>query len=157
MLRDEQHVVEGEGGGDANLRGRERQVVNLGFHLMSVSGRLAVALLVLLAAAARTRIVATHFRLIPPHRLHHIVATGTRGTRRTSAAKRRRRGGRNRRATPAEGRPRLGARVVHRERRCATRGGPWNGRGVLIGDRPQQEEIADDVLFDAPFHILEER
>ena len=36
----------------------------------------AVALLVLLAAAARARVVPAHLRLVAPHGLHHVVAAG---------------------------------------------------------------------------------
>src|SRR5205823_5280926 len=94
-----------------------------------------MALFVLLAAAARTRFVAPHFRLIAPHGLLHgiVAADPGRLLRLLALAARHAERARLRRlcAPGAEHRCRFGLRIVQNERRCPTRRGPPRDRGLL--------------------------
>src|SRR6185436_8039657 len=128
-----------------------------------------MALLVFLAAAARTRIVAADLRLITPDGFHRgIVATDAgRGGRRPS--RRGWRGGTGkRRLLPGGGERRrgLGHRIVQHQRRTArrrlTRGGTPRrgghaGFALLREDWPQPPHVADGLFIHAIFHGLEQR
>src|SRR4051794_26253030 len=119
-----------------------------------------MALLVLLAAAARTRIVAADFGFVALDLLDHVVAAGARRAR--SVRARRRRAGRVAAAATAE-RPerRGGRRLVHGDlwrptrRRRADRWRRRSGVAALVGhDRREPPQVADDLLFDAILHRL---
>ena len=74
VLRHEQHVVEGQGGGEIGANGREW----FGFYIHRLC-RGAMTLLVLFSAAARARVVASDLRLVAADGLHRrIVAADTR-------------------------------------------------------------------------------
>src|SRR6185503_11737870 len=121
---------------------------------------LPVALLVFLSAPTWARIVAADLRFLPPHRLDHIVSAGPRWRWRLRL--------RCRLARSAAGKCRHWCRagVVHHHRRwCRTaRCGPWRahcdrrlGLAFLHRHGTEPEQVADDLLLDARFHVLEQR
>src|SRR5687768_2473778 len=117
------------------------------------SRRGAVTLLVFLAAATGAGIVPADLRFLAPELLDHVVATDARRLRPTRIGHGRRR---HRRlgTTGRERRNRLGPGIVHRHRLGAAPGA-WNGGSFLVEHWTKPEEGADDLLFDARFHVLE--
>src|SRR5216683_6134410 len=117
-----------------------------------------MALLVLLSAPARARLVAADLRLVAPHRLGRRVVTADPG--RLLRARRPERAGLRRLSAPAsEDRRRFSGRIVEdQRRRPAWRGSArrLHGRGLVVQDRAQPPEVADDLLVDAILHRLEE-
>src|SRR4029434_8253069 len=118
---------------------------------------LPVALLVFLSAPTWARIVAADFRFLPPHRLDHIVSAGPRWRWRLRL--------RCRLARSAAGKWRHWWRagvVHHHPRWCRTaRCGPWRapcdrrlGLAFLHRHGTEPEQVADDLLLDARFHVL---
>src|SRR6266545_823010 len=117
-----------------------------------------VTLLVLLPAAARARVVAANLRLVAPHRLRRcIVAADAWGLLLLwLRARERARAGRLRtRAT--EDRRRLRRRIVEDERWRPSRGRTPGNRRLLVEDRPQPPQVADDFLVHTLLHCLEQR
>src|SRR5689334_6649820 len=118
-----------------------------------------VAFLVFLTAAARARVVAADLRPFVPHGLDcGIVAAnprrlllGGRGARRRGG-----RGGRPRRTEHRRG-GRVSTGIVEDQRRAALRcTADRRGRCFFAQHRPQPPQVADDLLFDAILHRLEE-
>src|SRR5215831_17600139 len=119
---------------------------------MSASRGGAVALLVLLSAPARTRIVAADLGRVVPDRLHGgiVAADARRRPRLPRRPERRRCRGR------AERRRRLLA-AAQNQRRPRAPCGPRRRRFLAPAqDRPQQPQVADDLLIDAILHRLKE-
>src|SRR5262245_63569460 len=113
-----------------------------------------MALLVLLSAAARARIVAPDLRLVAFHLLDHIVAPGAcrarrlcDGARAAAAAK------------GAEWRRWRCLLRVHRElrRTASCRLTHRRQPGLVALNRRQAPEVPDDLFLDAVLHRLEER
>ena len=111
-----------------------------------------VALLVLLAAAARAGVVAADLGLVAPHRLdRRVVAADARRARRPSAPRGAELAGRRRRRR----RRLLGVaeRQLRRPRRrrgaAARPGRPAAPPSPVSIDRPQPPQVADDLLVDA--------
>src|SRR4030095_4334598 len=119
------------------------------------SCRGAVTLLVLLAAPARTQIVAADLRLIAFDGLDHVVAADPRRlllwTARDAERAWRRLG-----AGPGERRRRGRAGVVENQRRL-TAHGTASHLGFFVQHRPQPPDVSDDLPVDTIFHGLEER
>src|SRR6266566_1339460 len=120
----------------------------------------AVALLVLLAAAARAGLIASDLRLFAPDGLDHVVAARPRGVRSLGFAAiggLPRRSGRSGASRSREGgNRRFGGWLVHRD----WRGAPWHGtrsRGRLFvhhGTKPH--DVADHFFLDPVLHVSEE-
>src|SRR5688572_2266401 len=119
------------------------------------SRRGAVTLLVFLAAATGTRIVPADLRLLAPELLDDVVSTDA-GWLRTARVRHGRRRHRRLGTAGRERRNRLGPGIVHRHLLGAATGA-WNRRRFLVEHRTKPEEGADHLLFDARFHVLEER
>src|SRR5688572_23529492 len=122
----------------------------------ATSGGRAVALLVFLAAAAGTRIIAADLGLLAFERFDHVVAAGARRLRTGAQPRHLRRRLRRLRTPAGEGRNRFGFRVIHGHL-LRTAAGARNGWCFLAEHGPQPEQGADDLLFDARLHVLEER
>ena len=118
-----------------------------------------MALLVFLSAAARTRIVAAHFRLVAPHRVHRgIVAADARRSRRARGKTCRTRGSQRRaaaRGADAKAPPgsAFGSFSMHRRRGAARR----TLRRIIADDGELADpQPVDHVLVDAPLHVLKQ-
>src|SRR5688572_20063695 len=133
----------------------EEESVNAGLvssmHSSSSSGH-AVALLVLLPAATRARVVAAHLRLVAPDRLARVVAPDPgrgRRVRRPALRSPRPRGG--------KGGNGLRGGVVEGQRRGAAGRCHTGHRHLLLLDhRPQREQPAHHLFLDAAAHVLVE-
>src|SRR6186713_131007 len=115
-----------------------------------------MALLVLLAAAARARVIAADLWSFVPDRLHRgIVAADSSRLRGAMAGERRSRG----RGRAENGRRlterRVGAGIVHDERLTGRMSNRWRGLCFLGDDRTETPEIADRLGVNPFLHLLE--
>src|SRR5262245_4068983 len=116
-----------------------------------------MAFLVLLPAAARTRVVAADLWLVASYRLRdRIVAANARRLLLWLGSGKR---ARLRRLRPRRTQHRHGLRpgIVENQRRRPARGRASGDRSLFVEDRPEPPEVADDFLVDPLLHRLEER
>src|SRR5260221_7195948 len=118
-----------------------------------------MALLVLLPAAAGTRIVPADLRFITTDGLWRRVVAAHPGRLLVIPPRRRgeRAGFRRLRPRAAEHRGRRGRRIVQNQRWWPPRGRTPDDRRLLVHHGAQPPEVADDFLVHALFHRLEER
>src|SRR4051794_91115 len=117
-----------------------------------------MALLVLLAASARARIVATDFWSFVPDRFHRGIVAADSGRLRGPVTRERGGGGRRRGEDGGrllKRRP-VCSRVIHDERLTRRRLPDWRrGRRLFGDDRTQTPQVGDRLRVDPLLHLLE--